>query len=136
LVVSVRVKFFEIPARVAVSTSVRSTSTAAVAVAVKVPLLCPLPMLRLPGTVRLESLLVRVTFRPPDGAAAVRLTVQVDVPGAFTLAGEQLRALIWAPVVKVKLKVADALWPLSVAVTVAFWLVATVPVVAEKVALF
>ena len=133
---SVRLKVFEIPVRLAVSTSVRSKSTAAVAVAVKVPLLCPLPMLTLPGTVRLESLLARVTFRPPDGAAAVRLIVQVDVPGAFTLAGEQLRALICAPVVEVKFKVAAAFWPLSVAVSVAFWLVATVPVVAEKVALF
>jgi hypothetical protein len=61
--------------------------------------------------------------------------MQLDVPGAFMLAGEQLRALICAPVVTVKFKVAEALWPLSAAVTVAFWLVATVPVVAEKVAL-
>jgi hypothetical protein len=41
----------------------------------------------------LALLLDNVTADPPAGAAAVKLTVQLEVPGAFTVAGEQLRLL-------------------------------------------
>ena len=61
-------------------------------VAVKVALLSPLPMLTLPGTVMLALLLASVTLVVLE-AAAVKVAVQVEVPGAFTLAGEQLKLL-------------------------------------------
>jgi len=61
-------------------------------VAVKVALVSPLPMLRLPGTVMLALLLASVTLVALE-AAAVNAAVQVEVPGAFTLAGEQLKLL-------------------------------------------
>jgi len=74
-------------------------------VAPKVVLLCPAGMLALPGTITLALLLERVMVAPPEGAAAVRLTVQVAVPGAFTVAGEQLKLLSWT--VAARLSVAD-----------------------------
>ena len=49
-------------------------------------------MLTLPGTVTLALLLSSVTLAAPE-AAAVRVTVQVEDPGAFTVAGEQVRPL-------------------------------------------
>ena len=58
-----------------------------------------------------------VTLKTPDRTAAVRLTVQVDVPGAFTPCGEQLNALSCKPVVK--FRVVDWLWPPNAAVTAA-----------------
>ncbi len=66
-------------------------------------------------------------------AAAVNVTVQVEVPGAFTVAGEQLKLLICA--VAARLMVEGWLRPFKVAVTVALWLLLTVPDVAVKVAL-
>jgi hypothetical protein len=39
----------------------------------------------------LALLLDRATVEPPEGATAVRVTLQVEVPGAFTVAGEQLK---------------------------------------------
>jgi hypothetical protein len=39
----------------------------------------------------LPLLLDKATFAPPEGAAAVKVTMQADVPGAFTVEGEQLR---------------------------------------------
>jgi hypothetical protein len=44
----------------------------------------------------LPLLLDKVTVAPPAGAAAVSVTVQLEVPGAFTVAGEQLKLLGWA----------------------------------------
>ncbi len=41
----------------------------------------------------LPLLLERVTVAPPAGAAAVKVTVQLEVPGAFTAAGEQFKLL-------------------------------------------
>ena len=60
--------------------------------AVKVALLSPAPMFTLEGTVTLV-LLLESAMLAALGAAAVRVTVQVDVPGAFTVAGEQLKLL-------------------------------------------
>jgi hypothetical protein len=62
-------------------------------VAVKEALVNPAPTLTLAGTVILALLLDNVTVDPPAGAAAVKVTVQLEVPGAFTVAGEQLRLL-------------------------------------------
>jgi hypothetical protein len=53
----------------------------------------------------LALLLDKVTVAPPAGAAAVSVTVQLEVPGAFTVAGEQLKPLGCA--VTVKAMVAD-----------------------------
>jgi hypothetical protein len=58
--------------------------------AVNDALLCPAPTATLAGTVMLALLLVSVTVAP-DGTAAVSVTVQVDVPGAGTVPGEQLK---------------------------------------------
>ena len=64
----------------------------AATVAVNVALLSPAPILTLPGTDTLVLLLSSVTFEVPE-AAAVKVAVQVEVPGAFTVAGEQVRLL-------------------------------------------
>ena len=58
----------------------------------KVPLLVPVPMLTLPGTVTLALLLDKATLRGLE-AAAVSVTVQSEVPGAFMVATEQVRLL-------------------------------------------
>ena len=60
--------------------------------AVNVALLSPAPILTLPGTVTLVLLLSSVTVAGPE-ATAVKVAVQVEVPGAFTVAGEQVRLL-------------------------------------------
>ena len=59
--------------------------------AVNDALVSPAPTLTLPGTVMLALLLDKVTLEPPAGATAVKVTVQLEVPGAFTVAGEQLK---------------------------------------------
>jgi len=61
-------------------------------VAVNVALVSPAAIFILPGTVTLALVLDSVTLEVPE-AAAVRVTVQVEVPGAFTVAGEQVRLL-------------------------------------------
>ena len=60
--------------------------------AINVALLSPLPILTLPGTVMFALLLESVTVVALE-AAAVRVAVQVEVPGAFTVEGEQLKLL-------------------------------------------
>ena len=105
--------------------------TAATA-ALSMALLSPAPTFTPPGTVTLLLLLSNVTVATPE-AAAVKVTVQVEVPGAFTVAGEQLKLLSCAAAAR--LMVACWLWPLNVAVTIAFWLLLTVPEAAVKVAL-
>lgn len=65
----------------------------AATVAVNVALLSPEPILTLPGTVTLVLLLESVTL-VALAAAEVNAAVQVEVPGAFTVAGEQLKLLI------------------------------------------
>jgi hypothetical protein len=69
-------------------------------VAANEPLVSPAPTPTLPGTVMLALLLDNVTVAPPAGAAAVSVTVQLEVPGAFTVAGEQLKLLGCAVTVK------------------------------------
>jgi len=60
--------------------------------AVKVALLCPVLTAKLPGTVTLALLLLTVAL-VPAGAGPARVTVQVDVPAALKLEGEQLTLL-------------------------------------------
>ena len=86
--------------------------------AVKEVLDCPAARDTLAGTVTLALLLVIVTVEPPAGAAAVRVTVQVDAPGAFTVAGEQLK--LEGCTATVKATVVDLLTPFREAVTVTF----------------
>ncbi len=57
-----------------------------------VALLVPVLTVTLPGTVTLVLLLDNVTPRGLE-AAPVRVIVQSEVPGAFTIAGEQVRLL-------------------------------------------
>jgi hypothetical protein len=102
-------------------------------VAVKEALVSPVPTMTLLGTVMLALLENKATTEPPAGAAEVNETVQVDVPGAFTVAGEQPRLL--GCEVTVKVMAADWFTPLSEPLTVTFPAVVTVPVVAAKVAL-
>ncbi|MDP9112094.1 MAG: hypothetical protein M3O20_00270 [Acidobacteriota bacterium] len=58
-------------------------------------LLSPVPMVTLAGTVMLALLLDSVTLSAL-AAAAVRVTVQVELPGAFTVPGAQLKLLVCA----------------------------------------
>ena len=46
------------------------------------------------------ALLLESATVAPDGTAAVNVTVHVDVPGAFTVAGEQLKLEGCAVIVK------------------------------------
>ena len=87
-------------------------------------------MSTLPGTLTLALLLTKVTLTALEVDADSQ-TVQLEVPGELTVAGEQLRLLIW---VAARLIVACCLCPFRVAVTDAVRLLATVPVVAVNVA--
>jgi hypothetical protein len=100
-------------------------------VAVNCTLDWPEPTVALAGTLTLPLALVRLTVIALD-AAPVRLTVQADVPGAFTVPGAQLNPLSCTLAANVTV----AVWlcaPL-VAVTVTVCPVATVPAVTAKVA--
>ena len=63
-------------------------------VAVKLPVVCPEAIAVVDGTVRLALLLERAIANPSDGAPPDNVTVQLEVPGAFTVNGEQVRPLI------------------------------------------
>ncbi len=104
----------------------------AATVAVNVALLSPVAILTLTGTVMLTLVLDSVTLAALD-VAAVKVAVQVDVPGALTVEGEQVKLLIWTAAAR--LMVDCWLWPLRVAVTMALWLVLTTPEAAAKVLL-
>jgi hypothetical protein len=65
----------------------------AATVAVKVAELAPAATVTLAGTVTLEFPLVSVTCLPPAGALPLRPTVQVELPGAVTEDGLQLKVL-------------------------------------------
>jgi hypothetical protein len=84
------------------------------------------------GTVSEALLSERATLDPPAGAALFRVTVQVVEAPEFTLVG--LHAKLETKIGATRLN--GALWeaPFKVAVTVAFWVVFTVPAVAVKVA--
>jgi hypothetical protein len=86
---AVRVNVCDPPFKEAVSNAVWLELTLAT-LAVNEALLCPAVTATLPGTVILALLLESVTVAP-DGTVDVNVTVQLDVPGAFTVAGEQLK---------------------------------------------
>ena len=105
----------------------------AATVAVKVPVVDPDATVTLAGTVVFALLLESATASPPPGAAPLNVTVQLEVPGAFTLDGEQDR--FEGVRLAVKLTVVVAVCELNVAVIVAVALLLTVPAVAVKVPL-
>jgi hypothetical protein len=74
-----------------------------------------------------------VTTNPPPGAASLSVTVQVEGPGASTLAGVQDKLV--RVVAAFKLTEAVAVCPLQLAVTVAIWSLLRVPAVAVNVPL-
>jgi hypothetical protein len=102
-------------------------------VAVNWALLDPAAIVRRAGSDTLALLSESVTATPPAGAAPLSVTVQVDDPGAFTLAGEQVKLLTVAGALRFT---DEALvWPFQLAVTVAAWSLFTVPAVAVNVPL-
>jgi hypothetical protein len=102
-------------------------------VAVNPAVVAPAATVTLPGNVAFPLLLDSATASPPPGATPLSVTVHAEVPGAFTLEGLQDRLLgVTKPV---KLTVVVAVCALNVAVTVAVWLLLTVPAVAVKVPL-
>src|SRR5580692_2624390 len=85
------------------------------------------------GTVTLALLLDSATVTPPVGAGADNVTAQLELPGAMTLPGEQLR--LPGTTVTLRLTLAVWLWLFSVAVMVAVWPLLIVPLVAVNVTL-
>ena len=102
------------------------------ALAKKVALVWPEPRVTLEGTVIAELALESETDVLELGAPD-NVTVQVEVPGAANVEGEQLSELGWMFTVSVI--VVDLLTLLKVAVTVAVPEAEIVPVVAVNVAL-
>ncbi len=96
-------------------------------------MVAPAVAVTLAGTVALALLLDNATASPPLGAAPLSVTVQAEVPGAFTLAGLHVTPL--GVTVDTRLTVVFAVCAFSVAVTVAVALLLTVPAVAVKVPL-
>jgi hypothetical protein len=103
-------------------------------VAVKEPLVWFAGIVMPFGTVTTPLLLDNATVAPPAGAAAERVTMQMELPGAFTVPGEQLSPL-GTVTVAFRLTEVDWLSPFSAAVTVAVWLLPTFPAVAVNAAL-
>jgi hypothetical protein len=88
-------------------------------VAVNWALLDPAATVRLAGSNTLALLSESVTATPPAGAAPRSVTVQVDDPGAFTLAGVQVKLL--TVVGAVRFTDETLVWPFQLALTVAVW---------------
>ena len=99
--------------------------------AVKVWVVAPAATVTLAGTVTFVLLSVSVTAKPPVAADCVSVTVQVELPGAFTVAGLQLSELNCATGDTVT--VVLLFTPPSVAVTVAVCELVTVAAVAVNV---
>ena len=125
-VVRVRVKCCDIPLSVA-TTDVVTASETAVAWAVKVALVAPAATSTDAGIV---SAVVAVpkfnaTLRPPLGEGADNETVQVEVPGVTTVAGEQESVLTKTGGNRLKENVAEV--PLRLAVRMALAGAVTAP---------
>ncbi len=99
----------------------------------KLPVVAPAPTVTLAGTVAFPLLLDSPTVSPPPGAAPLSVTVQLDVPGAFTLDGLQDTPL--GVTLATRLTCVLAVCALNVAVIVAVALLLTVPAVAVNVPL-
>ncbi len=102
-------------------------------VAVKVAVVEPAPTVAEAGTVTDELLLARLTLKPPLGAAAVSVTVQLSLPAAVMELLAQLIAdsfAVGAGAASCRAKV--FVTPLALAVNVAVCVVLTAETVAEK----
>jgi hypothetical protein len=88
----VSVKFLDPPLAEAVTRAVSSTVTEA-GVAVKAAVVAEAATVTDAGRVTLALPLARATATPPAGAAADSVTVQLEVPGAVTVEGVQVKPL-------------------------------------------
>ena len=86
--------------------------------AVKPLVVAPAVTVTLAGTVTLALLLDSPTLAPPVGAAALSVTVQLEVPGETTLDGLQLTLLTAAGGVALSAKVCDPPFKLALSVAV------------------
>jgi hypothetical protein len=102
------------------------------AAAVKPVVVKPPPTVTFAGTVTAPLLLESVTAAPPDGAAFVKVTVQIEDPPPATVDGLQAIPPTCSSEVTVTDDVCEV--PLYVAVRVAAWSAVTVPAVAVKLA--
>jgi hypothetical protein len=100
---------FEVPLYDAVSVAAWSVVTVPPA-AVKFAVLRPVATVTLAGTVTAPLLLDSATAAPPDGAALVNVTVQLDVPLLAIEAGLQLSALTWTGALAVTVVVFETLF--------------------------
>ena len=89
-----KVNVLDAPPAVAVITELRLVAIDPT-VAVKVWRVEPAGTVTEAGTRTPTLELLRLTANPPAGASPLRFTVQVEVPGAFTLDGVQLSELGW-----------------------------------------
>ena len=122
----------EPPFRLAVNVAFVSLATVA-AVAVNVAVVAPTATVTDPDTLAEPLSLDNATLAPPAGAAELNVTVQLLVPGVVTVAGVQLRLAGCTSGLSVM--VAVRFTPPAEAVIVAVVVLATVPAVAENVAL-
>ena len=113
----VSIAVFEVPLNVAVNTAVVFALTAAAALAVNVALLAPVPTVTEAGTVTAGFPLDRLTL-VGLGAAPVRLTVQVELPGGVNEVGAHVK-LESTGTGAFRVKVAVFEVPLNVAVNTA-----------------
>ena len=127
----VRVAVWEAPFRVAVRVTLWLVVTVP-AVAVKVVEVLLAATVTEVGSVSAELLSESATLVPPVGAAWLRVTVQVVEAPELTLVGLQVSAEIAVGATRLRVAVWEA--PFRVAVTVALWLVVSVPAVAVKLA--
>jgi len=90
--VSFSAKVFDAPPAVAVSVTVCAVLNEDT-VAAKDALVAPEATVTKPGTATVPLLLERLTLTPPDGPAAVRVVVQVMLPGPFIVEVLQVNEL-------------------------------------------
>src|SRR5579864_2822085 len=113
-------RVFDVPLKVAVSSTAVVALTAAGALAVNVALDVPVPIVTSAGTVTAELPLDRLTLAGLV-VTLVRLTVQVELPGAVKVLGEHVRLERTGapPVFGVRVRVAVLDVPLQLAVSTA-----------------
>jgi hypothetical protein len=127
-----RTKVGEVPPALAVRIAVWAAVTAPTE-AVKDTLEAPAGTVIVAGTLTLVLLLESATLVPPAGAAPVKIAVHVEEPPALTVDGEQVSEPDCTTIVKA-IEV-DWVTPFREPLTVTFWAVVTVAVVAVNVAL-
>lgn len=115
---SCRAKVLDVPLALAVNVAVCAVLTDET-VAVKLPVVDPAATVTEAGTVTAESLLARLTTKPPLAAAVLNVTVQLSVPAPVIDPLVQLSALsTGAPAPNCRAKVWATLLALAVRVAV------------------